>query len=351
MKHLSLALCLFCLLISNACNAQQPTMQLHLGPGKVVLLLDSADASKAIVYDKRDGFFEKVTAGEMSIQMKKPLDASRPRAAQLAEYVQFLKTDVSSFDEADIKFLTTVLEKMFRTTNEVNPAIFPDTLKLIKTKGTHYGDGVWYTRENCIIIPTNELNGRKTNSFTGTMFHELFHVYSRLNPAKSKELYKLIGFETLGYNNLTVPAGLAERVLFNPDGVDFVQGINLAQEDKSTLTAVPIIYSNNVGYKEGNKEFFGYLEFNLFQIEKQADGKWMVKVKDDGYSSTLSMDSQPDFFRQIKDNTGYIIHPDEVLADNFSFIMQEQNGAKISMKFSAEGKQLLKDIDAILRKK
>jgi hypothetical protein len=72
-------------------------------------------------------------------------------------------------------------------------------------------------------------------------------------------------------------------------------------------------------------------------------------VQPDGYSSTISMDTQPDFFKQIRDNTGYIIHPDEVLADNFSFIMQELNGAKVSMQFSPAGKQLLKDIYTILK--
>lgn len=351
MKHLILSISIFCIFISGACSAQQPTAQIHLGNGRVVLLLDSADAAKAIVYDKKDGFFEKVTVSEMSIQMKKPLATGQDRGALLQEYIGFLKRDVLSFDESELKFMTSVLEKMYGTVGEVGPGILPDTLKIIKTRGRHYGEGVWYTRENCIIIPANELSSRKTNPFTATMYHELFHVYSRLHPDKSAQLYKLIGFEALGFDNLQAPAGLAERVLFNPDGVDYAQVIQLTQEDKTTIAAVPVIFANNVGYKPGNDEFFGYVEFNLYPVEKQANGKWMVKVKEDGFTSPLSMDSQPDFFRQIKDNTGYIIHPDEVLADNFAFIMQERNGSKVSLKFSAEGKQLLKDIETILKAK
>ncbi len=349
MKHISLVLFSICLFISNACNAQQSTLEIHLGNGKVVQLLDSSDASKSITHDQIDGFFEKVTAGEMSIQMKKALQAGQTRESLLPEYVAFLKTDVADFSADDVKFLTSVVQKMYKTVSEVGTGIFPDTLKLIKTKGRHYGDGVWYTRENCIIIPADELASRKTSPFTATMYHELFHVYSRLNPAKSAALYKLIGFESVGYENLTVPPALAERVFFNPDGVDFAQKISLAQKDNTTIYAVPVIYGNRVGYKEGNYEFFGYLEFNLYQIEKKEDGKWHVKVKDDGLSSTLNMDSQPDFFAQIKDNTGYIIHPDEVMADNFSFIMQEHNGSKVTMKFSPAGKKLLLDVEAIIK--
>ena len=56
-----------------------------------------------------------------------------------------------------------------------------------------------------------ELERRKTNGFTVTMYHELFHVWSRLHPAKSEQAYKLIGFESIGWNNLMLPAGLAAR--------------------------------------------------------------------------------------------------------------------------------------------
>ena len=60
---------------------------------------------------------------------------------------------------------------------------------------------------------------------------------------------------------------------------------------------------------------------------------------------------EADFQRQIKDNTSYIIHPDEVLADNFSFLMQDRNGQKISMRFSEEGKKLLTDLEGVLKGK
>jgi hypothetical protein len=349
MQKIPVVIILVLVLVSSACQAQQPTLVLPLGKGKVAILLDSSDASKAIVYDRRNGFFDKITAGEMSIQMKKNLDPTLSRDTLLREYVQFLGKDVTSFGAGEVKFMTGVLEKMFKTVQSIGGDIFPDTLLLIKTKGRHYGDGVWYTRENCIVIPANELTSSKTNPFTTTMYHELFHIYSRLNPDKSEKLYQLIGFEAIGYNNLDVPTGLAQRILFNPDGVDFAQKISLAQQDTTIKYAVPIIYSNHVGYKTGNNEFFGYLKFNLFQIEKEPSGRWRVLVQEDGYSSTLSMDTQLDFFRQIKDNTGYIIHPDEVLADNFAFIMQELNGAKVSLQFSPAGKQLLLDIKKIIQ--
>ena len=314
-------------------------------------MLDSSDAAKAITTDRHDKYFERVTASEMSIQMKQPLTGGQNRESLLPAYIEYLKGDVEGFTTADVEFMDKVLKKMFKTVGEVNLAIFPDTLKMIKTKSKHYGAGVWYTRDNCIIIPKGEMEAKKTNSFTNTMYHELFHIYSRLNAEKRVKLYQLIGFEYIGVEQLNMPPALAERVLFNPDGVDFGQKIALAAGDNTTIQAVPIIYSNHVGAKAGQSEFFGYLEFNLFQIQSEGEGKWKVITKEDGFSSPLKMNELPDFYRQIKDNTGYIIHPDEVLADNFSFIMVEKNSPQYTAKFSVEGKKLLKDVEAILKAK
>ncbi len=337
-------------LFSTACTAQAPIREVKVG-NKVVLLLDSIAAAQAITTDRYDHYFELVTASEMSIQMKRPLNGSETRADLLPAYIDFLKTDVAGFDYAESKFVAEVMEKAFRTVQGVATNIFPDTLRLIKTKGTHYGDGVWYTRENDIIIPANELAGKKTNAFTTTIYHELFHVYSRLNPGKSAQLYKLIGFTGIGLDKLRLPANLSNRVLYNPDGVDFAQKITLTQADGSKMDAIPVIYSKHMGLQEGQNEFFGYVEFNLFPITANADGSWQVGVKEDGFSSPLQLDGLPDFFRQIKDNTGYIIHPDEVLADNFSFIMIRRNSPAYTQKFSAEGKKLLNDMEAILVQK
>ncbi len=241
-----------------------------------------------------------------------------------------------------------VMQEVFNTCDKVAKGIFPDTLILIKTKGQHYGESVYYTRENCIVIPENVLQGGMREQFTSTMYHELFHIYSRLNPAKRARLYRLIGFESIGLQNLNIPGALAGRLLYNPDGVDFAQKITLKTPEGKTIDAIPVIYSNHLGYAAGKKPFFAYVEFNLFQIEKAADGKWNVLTQADGLSSTLNLKTQPDFFRQIKDNTGYIIHPDEVLADNFSFLMLGKNDSKTTARFSEEGKKLIEEIEKVI---
>lgn len=340
--QLAAILCFF------SCQAQEPIKSIKHNNQKTTLLLDSTAAARTILLDQYDRFFERVTPAEMSIQMKVPV--STGDASSRAAFKTFLQSDMASFTPKESQWVADVMKKVFETCNSINTNIFPDSLLLIKTKGNHYGDGVYYTRSNCIVIPADIFRRSDKAAFTATMYHEVFHVYSRLHPEKRKMLYQLVGFEHIGYDNLEIPAPLRDQVLFNPDGVDFGQKISLKVSDTETIQAIPVIYANNNGYTASKSSFFSYLEFNLFKITPLPNGKWKVETQADGLSSTLQIPQLPDFYRQIKDNTTYIIHPDEILADNFSFIMLDKDGKQISSKFSKEGKQLLKDIEVILRK-
>jgi hypothetical protein len=337
------------LFISVQCSAQQPARVLQMDEHHVVILADSAMAAQYITTDTIDLFFERVTAVEMSIQMKTTMNAGTSREDMVRAYRSFLMQDVESFSAGEANMVEAVFRRIFPNCMKVNTSLFPDTLILIKTKAKHYGEGVYYTRANTIVIPQDALDMGESSGFRSTMYHEIFHVYSRLHPEKRDQLYKLIGFSSLGYNRLQLPDALAERVLHNPDGVDFAQKIDLKQADGAIIHAIPIIYANEPGFTKDKTAFFGYLEFELFQIEQLPDGSWKVLTQDDGVKSTLDLRRQPDFFKQIRDNTGYIIHPDEVLADNFTFVLEGLERGSPVRKFSESGSELLTEIESLLR--
>jgi hypothetical protein len=330
------------------CEGQAPKTVQHNG-GKVTLLLDSTQAAETILVDRYDRFFERVTATEMSIQMKRTLAPGDTRESLMPYFMGYLQADMASFTEEESRWITKIFNEVAETCQSVKADIFPDTVKLIKTHGKHYGDGVYYTRGNYIIIPANVLRKRDRATVKTTMYHEVFHIYSRLHPEKRAELYKLIGFEQIGRDNLIMPGPLAGQVLHNPDGVDFGQKITV-QMPLGPIQAIPIIYASEASYTPKKSEFFSYLEFSLFEVRQQPDGRWKVETMTDGLTSSLNMGKVDDFYRQIRDNTTYIIHPDEVLADNFAFIMLDLDGKQATAKFSKEGKALVKEIDAILRR-
>ena len=350
MQSRSLFLSLFFVGILISCRAQKPVTELKLASGAKLMLLDSASAAQAIVTDATDGFFEKVTPVEMSIQLKKPLAAGTDRAALLVEYTDFLKKDVAGFTPEESRWVADIWKEVGKTVGKFNKNLLPAEVHLIKTKGRHYGDGVYYTRENCIIIPQNELDARNRTEFLATMYHELFHVISRLDHARRDELYGLIGFKPIG-RALNLPEELKNKMFFNPDGVDYAQVIHLKSAQDQDVMAVPVIFSNTAGgFTAKKSSFFSYLDFALFQVKQRPDGSWHLVTNPDG-SSTIDLKQFHDtFFGQIGDNTQYIIHPDEVLADNFSFLMAMENDGAVKNKFSKDGQKLLEKIRAVLVK-
>jgi hypothetical protein len=338
-------LCIALALLVGSCRTSQISSVLQLSQSHQLRFLSQTEAAQAIVTDQTNHYFDLVQPIEISIQLKKPV-ASLPtdRKQLMAEYTNFLKGDVLPFNDSDRKKMEPILSEIFKTCESVVPGLFPKEIKLIKTAANHYGPGVYYTRENCIIIPTDALDHFASTEFRKTMYHETWHIISRLNPQLQKQVYALIGFQPLDMKQITIPASLLSHLIYNPDGVDMGWQINLTDNNGKPKTAIPLLHTTQSGYKSSKSAFFDYLEFNLYHIDQ---GK--IMTKSDGVLSTLSIDTEPSFFSQITDNTTYIIHPDEVIADNFMFLMTTATDVKERKKYSTSGQALLNRLETTLK--
>lgn len=323
----------------------------YLGKGKkqAYTLVDSTKAADLIITDNTDDIFNKMTTADMSIQMKRNYNSDYLPADIANDYLTFVQKDVSTFKPDEIEFVNEQMAKAFDLCQKISPNIFPKNINIIKTKSRYYGDGVYFTRENCIIVPANALKEKQKEDFLNTMLHEIFHVYSRLNPEKRKALYEVIGFREINQAaQLEVPEPLKSQILLNPDGTNYRYYITLQASPDRQIKAIPIIYSSSDKFNPKKRDFFNYMRFELFEIQPAARG-FIVATKKDG-SSTLNIKELPDFDRQIKDNTNYIIHPDEILADNFMMLANQQPLNAVRKNFSAEGKNLLEEIRLVLVK-
>lgn len=325
---------------------------LKLTDTQQAVFLDSAAAAKAIVIDKKEGFFKKINKVDMGVQMGKNFDKKLARRNAVAEYKEFVRKDMTSFTKKERALVAKCMKRAVGLCNKINPIIVPAKIELLKTNAKHYGEGAWYTRENRIIIPYDVLKteGKKSSevedAITQTLLHEIFHIFSRYNAEKRMQLYGLIGFKNIGVIPLQMKDGLKERVLLNPDGVNMAQVIDL-QTDSSVISAIPVLTAAQTEYTDEKPDFFSYLKFDLFQVVRGRGGIQVIS-NDDG-TTTLDLKTLPDFFRKIGDNTKYIIHPDEILADNFMFLALSQSDKKSLDKFSKEGQNLIQKVDDILR--
>lgn len=333
-----------------SCRPAPSQSTLQLSAGHQVVFLDSLLAARAIVEDKAEGFFDKITPLDMAIQMGRPLPDAFRREEWLADYRAFLRRDVESFSEEDQKLLREAFRKAFELTEKLRPGLFPSGIRLIKTKGLHYGPSVYYTREDCIIIPENELTGGNLSGLTEVMLHEVFHIYSRYHPKEKEALYRLIGFEPIT-QPLSFPDTLARRLLLNPDGIDVHYAITLQlPEDSLPVRAIPLIVSAQPNYSPALPQFFAYLDFQLYPIQEEAEGYRVVTQS--SYRSPLPYPGKiASFFEQIGDNTNYFIHPDEVLADNFVFLALAQTGkADFALSnYSERGQEVLRGMEVVMR--
>jgi hypothetical protein len=311
-----------------------------------LVFLNETNGGELIVTDTLEGYFDKVSIIDMSIQMKKQFSDNFSRMDVLKEYKASLKADVLAFDEDEINFIRDVFREISIFYQKYPGNLLPEKLNFIKVKGSHYGNDVYYTRQDAIIIPAAKLDLADKTSFTTTMIHELFHVISRQQPAKKEIMYGIFGFEKLKCQQILLPDSLEQIALLNPDGISRNWGIRL-KINRDTILTIPLIYASKRQFNPHQPEFMSYLEFNLFQVESKGQEVCRIKTKGTA-GSTLDVYSIPDFFEQTGRNTNYIIHPDEILADNFLLIYTtHQDPAKLK-KLTPKGKALLQSLEKVL---
>jgi len=307
--------------------------------------LDKKQAEVEIVKDATDDFFGSLSIADMSIQLrKKDMPASGGESKEL--YQAMLRNEMSDFATEERAFMQEVFISAKSALDKVNPKLYPDHIELLKTKTNHYGPNVYYTREDAIILPDNIFLQPSVKAQMPIMLHEIFHILSRYNDDFRDKMYALIGFEKYE-EDLVLPKQISDRLLTNPDGVRRDYAINLTNEKGEVQRALPLILSTKDRYEESMPSFFSYLNFDLFPLIKITENQVTLGLNQKGESS-LSLEHNADFFKLIKDNTQYIIHPDEILADNFMMAVIAHRDNDYS-GFSEEGKQLLMEVIDILK--
>ncbi len=335
---------LFALILFSCKTQQKNQYNLTLDPKIEVIFQDSIAAGQTITQDNLEYFFDYISMADIEIQIKQNFAPNTSRKTAVDRYKDFLRKDVMDFSKADLAFIEGVLKEMYQLCNQVSSDIFPSQLILIKTHGKHYGNSVYYTRENSIVIPADALEQQNHNAFLSTMLHELSHIYTRYHPKKKKALYQLIGFEEIGtLGSLQMDNALEEILLLNPDGINFAQRIQLTKGEEK-INAIPIITAKKKNYDPAMPDFFLYLDFNIYQVKA---GK---VLSDKNGKSTIQLAEFPDFFTQIKDNTQYIIHPDEIIADNFMHYFMSLRATPPDNNFSVEGTKLLEALKNTIAK-
>lgn len=308
-----------------------------------VVLLDSLSATSALIQDKREFFFEQVGAADMALQMG-IYPSGLSRATLLPLYRRFLQSETLPFSAAESDFILKCMHEALQLAAPfLQHAALPDSIALIKTRGRQYGPGVYYTRENRIVIPADALRDADWYLVREVLLHELFHLLSRYNPPLRERLYRSIGFHPLG-DALRLPPELEALRLSNPDGINCAYAIRLSAASGQTIRAVPLI---TIRPDSKGPYYFNYLHFDLYPVSGDSLSGYVVQPVLPG---EVPLREHPDFVQQAGSVTDYNIHPDEILAEHFKYLALERAGLA-GRRFSVEDKRFLSALEIVLLQK
>ena len=272
----------------------------------------TVEEAKAILA-KRDVYIEGLSPFEREAKIKK---AGPVSTGQFVEFIQDQALEWSDEEKAKLReVIAAAKPKLAKFAKHL-----PKRITLIKTTGKDEG-GTPYTRGTSIILPKRRA-GQSAKGLERLFYHELFHIISRRNIRLRDELYKVIGYEKCGM--VSLPGDMMPRRISNPDAPVVEHCIRVSR-DGETYWVAPVLFSRTPRYDpETGGTFFRYLEFRLMVIDRKS-AKATLK---DSKPLLLKPDAVEGFYEQIGRNTGYIIHPEETLANNFVHLMLKKQDLK-----------------------
>ena len=283
--------------------------------GKTIVHFASQTEGRQILTAK-DEFIQRLSPFDRSARMK------TDKAVSEDELLAFIGRNVAEWSKDETQAVQAAIEALPPLLRDLRLSL-PPTVQLIKTTGMEEGHAA-YTRATAVVLPQSELS-KSQKDLQKLICHELFHILSRQNPELRERLYEIIGFTKC--NEIALPPELERRKITNPDAPRNDHFIRLTIAGHESL-AVPILLSRVERYdiKRGG-EFFAYLEFQFLVVEK-SPGSQSLKIALDGSSPKLvGMERVSGFMEQVGKNTDYIIHPEEILADNFALLVLDAPNA------------------------
>lgn len=193
---------------------------------------------------------------------------------------------------------------------------YPAEVIIMKTTMAEEGGADAYTRKNWIAIGEEALEKMPDEDFARLVAHELFHILTRTDLAFKKKVYDVIGFTVLD-RPIVFPSDLIQKLISNPD-VSQRDSYAPFTIDGQVMNCTMVIYTDQP-YTEGT--LFQYIKVGLVPLNEQ-----FIPLQQNGVTTIYALEQASDFQARVGRNTGYVIDPEEVLADNFSFLIMGKAG-------------------------
>ena len=288
----------------------------EIGPIQVEFL--TLEEAKEAITDHSDPFFDKLTPLEISLRLDRDV-TSQSRDEMLKEFRAFLRDQVTEFSAEEKEILSLTLPRVAKACQKTCPQVIPTRWRFLCTNGRDEL-GAPYTRGNAIVLPqgtVQQLSAASLEKLGKLIIHESFHVWSRQNPTKRTAIYKEIGFEPIP--TIALPDSIESIRLTNPDGPGWDHAITVKNPaDGTDLRSILLLTSRIPQFSAGYKGVIPVLQFHLYALTNSDPPK--VALDESGQPVRKIPFLAPGFMEKVGKNTGYLIHPDEICADNVAML-------------------------------
>jgi amidohydrolase len=299
-----------CLVV--ACGAAAAAAESGVPLGATSVLVWATVDEGAALLGGEDAFTRRLSPIDRQARLR------RGAAVSDRQYREFAARAVLPWTEAEKRHVTDALAGLAARLEACHIELPPRVL-LVKTSGDEEG-GAAYTRGNAVVLPRRVLASPPRN-LRRLLCHEFFHVLSRHRPDLRERLYAAIGFVPCG--DVVLPGPLEARRLTNPDAPAFDHAIRV-RCDGVERWMVPVLFFRDdaPAAAAAGRPFLASMQFRLLAVDIAGMPPRGTPVLDDAGAPILrTPDDVEGFFEQTGRNTGYLIHPEEIVADNVALLV------------------------------
>ena len=240
--------------------------------------------------------------------------------ATIYDFLLFCRNNVLDWTDEEIiqiKRIFTEIDSELRRRGMVLP--FIDSINLVKTTSKEEGGAMAYTRGNTIYVANHIMNKPEVR-IKEILTHELFHILTRSSFPFKQEMYSIIRFTLLDKALDLTSLNQRCRFVSNPDVGNLCSYIELKdlKGKEHTLTMTTLARSNYFG---------GSLFKYTLPYFLDLDSDYNVKTYGDNlpFRECLFGEYYKDFVKKVGRNTGYMVNPEEILAENFRMAVLSNN--------------------------
>ena len=263
----------------------------------------TVEQGRAII-TARDEYVQRLSPLERALKMKSEAAVSE------AEFLQRMASAIQPWSESERAAVQAALDSIRPRLAELNLPL-PGRVVFVRFTGGVEGNSP-HTRADAVLLTEEPL--QRPDFLPHLIAHELFHIASRQNKAWRNAMYATIGFMPI--EEVVLPPPLASRKITNPDAPRIDVAIKV-QTGRGSAWVTPLLQATVDRYDaHQGGEFFKFMKLSWLEVARgeAVPARAEVVMKPQLHeTSELS-----GFVEQIGRNTGYIIHPDEILAENFA---------------------------------